>query len=312
MKLIRYLHNLAPEHRGGVLTIGNFDGIHRGHQAMLSLLSQLADKHGTHSVMMSFRPLPHEYFHRGELPSRLMNLREKIHALTEVDHAPDYLLLAKFDEALADLSADDFIGSILVEQLAVKAVAVGDDFRFGAQRAGDMAKLQAAGEHYGFEVVALSTHKVDNSRVSSTRIRQALLDDDLYGAARMLGRPYTIEGRVAHGDKRGRTIGFPTANIRLQRPATALHGVYAVQLRSANGEWHKGIANIGTRPTVDGSRKQLEVHLFDFDRDIYGQHVCIRFIKKIRDEKKFDSFDELKQQIHQDCQQAIDILEQPA
>lgn len=309
MKLIRFLHNLRPEHRGGVLTIGNFDGIHLGHQAMLGLLGQLAEQYDAHSVLMSFQPLPHEYFGRGESPSRLMNLREKIHALADIEQQPDYLLLTRFDDTLARLSADDFIDSILVEKLAIKAVAVGDDFRFGAGRSGDMARLQAAGNKYGFEVVALSTHKVDNTRVSSTRIREALLDDDLSTASRMLGRPYAIEGRVAHGDKRGRTIGFPTANIHLHRPASALHGVYAVELLT-DGRWLGGVANIGTRPTVHGTRKQLEVHLFDFDRDIYGQHVCIRFIRKLRNEKKFDSFETLKQQIDQDCITARNILQQ--
>ncbi len=304
MKLIRYLHNLKPEHRGGVLTIGNFDGMHLGHQAMLARLRELAHQHGTHSLLMTFRPLPHEYFGRGEPPSRLMNLREKVQVLKTLDAAPDYLLLTRFDDALAGLDAETFIASILVARLAVKAVVVGDDFRFGAARQGDFAMLQAAGEASGFEVMALSTHKVDNSRVSSTRVRDALLANDLDTARRLLGRPYSIEGRVAHGDKRGRTIGFPTANIHLHRPATALQGVYAVTLRTADGHWHAGVANLGKRPTVNGERKQLEVHLFDFDRDIYGEHVCIRFLHKLRNEKKFDSFDALKQQIHNDCLEA--------
>jgi riboflavin kinase/FMN adenylyltransferase len=309
MQLIRGLHNINAQHRGNVLTIGNFDGIHKGHQAMLELLQKLAARHQAQSIMMSFRPLPHEYFVPDEVPSRLMNLREKWNALQNISQRPDYLLLATFDEALATLTADEFIESILVQQLAIKAVAVGDDFRFGAQRLGDLKRLQTAGDKYGFEVVALSTHNVDNMRVSSTRIRAALLSDDLAAAENMLGRPYAIEGRVAHGDKRGRTIGFPTANIHLHRPATALDGVYAVTLQTADGEVVKGIANLGKRPTVDGTRKQLEVHLFNFDRDIYGQHVCISFLEKIRDEIKFDSFDALKQQILKDCETAKEILQ---
>ena len=314
MKLIRFLHNLQPTHRGGVLTIGNFDGIHLGHQAMLAMLRDLANQHDTHATLMSFRPLPHEYFRPQDTPSRLMNLREKINALQAIEHTPDYLLLSRFDDALAKLPAEDFINSILVEQLAVRAVAVGDDFRFGASRRGDINLLREAGDKYGFEVVALSTHKVDNMRVSSTRIREALLQDDLEAAERMLGRPYAIEGRVAHGDKRGRTIGFPTANIHLHRPVTALDGVYAVQLHTGNAAdgWVNGIANIGKRPTVNGTRKQLEVHLFDFDRDIYGQHVCIRFLHKVRDEKKFESFEALKQQIQQDCEMTKRYFQQRA
>ncbi len=309
MKLIRQLHNLQPEHRGGVLTIGNFDGVHKGHQAMLGLLHELADQQQTHSVLMSFTPLPHEYFATDVDTSRLMNLREKINALQQIDDTPDYLLLARFDNNIASMLADEFIDRILVQQLAVKAVVIGDDFRFGRRRTGDLQLLQAAGTKYGFKVVALSTHNVDNMRVSSTRIRDALQADDFEAAESMLGRPYSIEGRVAHGDKLGRTIGFPTANIHLHRPATALHGVYAVTLRTADGETVKGIANLGTRPTVDGTRKQLEVHLFNFDRDIYGQHVFISFLDKIRDEIKFDSFDDLKQQILKDCEIAKKTLQ---
>lgn len=307
MKLIRHLHNIKARHRGGVLTIGNFDGIHLGHQAMLRLLNELADKYQTHRTLMTFSPLPHEYFCRAagntQPPARLMNLREKVTALSqlEAELTPDYLLLTQFNTAFASMPADAFIKTVLVDRLAAKAVAIGDDFHFGQHRAGDLDLLRYAADKYGFEVVALSTHNVDNTRVSSTRIRHALLDNDLDTAERMLGRPYYIEGRVTHGEKRGRTIGFPTANIHLHRPVTALHGVYAVTMTNAAGKQFAGIANLGKRPTVGGTRVQLEVHLFNFDENIYGQYVCVGFHKKIRDEIKFESFDALKQQIMQDC-----------
>jgi len=217
------------------------------------------------------------------------------------------LLILQFDDALAQLTAEEFVSQVLVDALAVKIIVIGDDFRFGKGRTGDFDYLQAAGEKYGFEVLALPTHSVDNIRVSSTGVRQALLEDRLSDAEHMLGRPYRICGRVAHGDKRGRTIGFPTANIRLKRPAIPLSGVYTVSLCSTELGYIPGIANIGKRPTVDGVRDQLEVHLFDFEKDIYGMNVCVSFHQKIRDEIKFDSFELLKQQIALDCERAREL-----
>jgi riboflavin kinase/FMN adenylyltransferase len=219
------------------------------------------------------------------------------------------LLILRFDDRLAQLSAEEFVSKVLVDALAVKAVVIGDDFRFGKGRTGDYDYLKAAGDKHGFEVLALSTHSVDNMRVSSTGIRQALLDDRLSDAVRMLGKPYRICGRVAHGDKRGRTIGFPTANIRLNRPAIPLSGVYSVTMCSPELGDVQGIANIGKRPTVDGVRDQLEVHLFDFEKNIYGMNICVSFHHKIRDEKKFDSFELLKQQIALDCVRARELHE---
>jgi riboflavin kinase / FMN adenylyltransferase len=306
MQFVRGLHNLRSRHRHCVVTIGNFDGLHLGHQALLRLLADKAAQLHTHSCMISFDPLPHEYFAGGKAGPRLMNAREKITTMTELESplTPDYLLILRFDEALARMSADEFIERILLDALAVKAVVVGDDFRFGRNRQGDYTYLCAAGEKHGFEVVELSTRSVDNMRVSSTAVREALLQDRLQDAERMLGRFYRICGRVAHGDKRGRTIGFPTANIRLNHPVLSLHGVYAVTLCSpALGEL-PAVANIGKRPTVNGERMQLEVHVFDFDKDIYGYNVCVAFHHKIRDEQKFDSFELLRQQIETDCEAA--------
>jgi riboflavin kinase / FMN adenylyltransferase len=309
MQLVRGLHNLKPEHRNCAVTIGNFDGVHHGHQALLRLLSEKAREHHIPSALMSFDPLPHEYFSKSKPAPRLTSARERYTLIAELDESlrPDMLLILRFDDRLAQLSAEEFVSRVLVDALAVKAVVIGDDFRFGKGRTGDFDYLKTAGDKHGFEVLALSTHSVDNMRVSSTGIRQALLDDRLSDAERMLGKPYRICGRVAHGDKRGRTIGFPTANIRLNRPAIPLSGVYSVTMCSPELGDVQGIANIGKRPTVDGVRDQLEVHLFDFEKDIYGMNICVSFHHKIRDEKKFDSFELLKQQIELDCVRALEL-----
>lgn len=309
MHFVRGLHNLKPEHRNCAVTIGNFDGVHHGHQALLRLLSEKARELNVPAALMSFDPLPHEYFARHKPAPRLTSARERYTAIAELDESlrPDLLLILRFDDALAALSAEAFVDAVLVDALAVKAVVIGDDFRFGKGRVGDYQFLKSAGDQHGFDVLALSTHSVDNMRVSSTGIRQALVEDRLSDAERMLGKPYRICGRVAHGDKRGRTIGFPTANIRLNRPAIPLSGVYTVTLCSPQLGDVPGIANIGKRPTVDGVRDQLEVHLFDFDRDIYGMNICVSFHDKIRNEQKFESFELLRQQIELDCVRAREM-----
>ena len=302
MQLIRGLHNLSKQHLGCALTIGNFDGLHLGHMEIIANLNNEAKKRNLQSCLMSFEPLPQEYFCRHTAPARLHRLREKWCVLQ--DTPLDYFLCCKFNHQFADLSADDFIKDILVDKLNVKYLLIGDDFHFGQNRSGDFKKLLQAGEKYGFEVHNSPSHCYQDERISSTRVRQALMNNHLDQAEEMLGRPYQICGRVAHGEKRGRTIGFPTANIKTHRHATAVHGVYAVHLSDGNTLSHNGVANIGKRPTVDGHHLQLEVHLFDFQGDLYGQQVCVEFIKKIRDEKRFDSFEELKQQIKKDSEQA--------
>lgn len=302
MELIRGLHNLRAAHRGCVATIGNFDGVHLGHQAVLGQLSGKAAELGIPSVVITFEPQPQEYFAPETAPPRLTRLREKLKAL--VRYSVDRVLCLGFDQKLAALSADDFIKTILVDGLGVRYLVVGDDFRFGQQRRGDFTLLQEAGAHYGFQVVAMHTFYIDDERVSSTRVRNALAEGDLNTAEKLLGRPYRMCGRVAHGDKRGRTIGFPTANIHLHRKRTPVEGVYAVELFGLDVEPVAGVANVGTRPTVDGTRSLLEIHLFDFDADIYGRYVSVDFVHKLRDEKRFDSFEILKQQIMQDAENA--------
>lgn len=309
MHLIRGLHNLKEIHQGCALTIGNFDGMHLGHQALLKLLADTADRYHTKRCLMSFDPLPHEYFSSNHQRPRLMNIRDKLIALASYPPMlrPDYLLLMKFNAELSSMTADNFIQKILIDVLAIKALVIGDDFKFGRDRKGNLELLQQYGARHDFEVISLSTHHIDKTRVSSTHIRNALKENNLATSQKMLGRPYQICGRVAHGDKRGRTIGFPTANIRLHRPSTPLHGVYSVTMHSGKLGAVKGIANVGKRPTIDGERVQLEVHLFNFNQDIYGQNVCIAFHHKIRNEEKFETFEDLKAQIQLDCQKAREL-----
>lgn len=301
MQLIRGLHNLR-NHQPCALTIGNFDGVHRGHQALLQRLVATARQMQLPACLMSFEPLPQEYFSAQDAPPRLTRLREKWCALATT--GIDQFLCIQFDHRLAALTAEDFIRNILVEHLKIRYLLVGDDFRFGKGRTGDYAMLQQAGQDFGFEVADSHSICLDDTRISSTAIRKALTSNQLEFATAMLGRPYQICGRIAHGDKRGRTIGFPTANIKLRRHATPLSGVYAVSLHGLANKPIYGVANIGKRPTVDGHHLQLEVHLFNFNQTVYGHEVCVEFHHKLRDEQRFESFDALKQQIQIDSKQA--------
>ncbi|GAB6041206.1 bifunctional riboflavin kinase/FAD synthetase [Endothiovibrio diazotrophicus] len=302
MELIRGLHNLRPRHRGCVATIGNFDGVHLGHQAVLGQLADHADALGLPMTVVAFEPQPQEFFAPDKAPPRLTKMREKVKALRRF--SVERTLLLPFNRALAAMSPDQFVQRLLVEGLGVKYLVVGDDFRFGAGRKGDFALLHALGRQHGFQVAHMHTFLIEDRRVSSTRIRTALAAGDLGEAQKLLGRPYRMCGRIAHGDKRGRTIGFPTANIFLHRIATPLTGVYAIEMFGLDEEPVQGVANLGSRPTVDGFKTLLEVHLFDFDQQIYGRHVQVDFLHKIRDERKFPSFDDLKNQILLDVEQA--------
>lgn len=302
MELIRGLHNLRPRHRGCAATIGNFDGVHLGHQAVLGQLSERAAELGLPMVVVTFEPQPQEFFSPATAPPRLTRLREKLEALRR--YAVERVLVLRFDARLAALSADEFIQRVLVDGLDVRYLVVGDDFRFGQGRAGDFRLLQETGARADFQVVNMHTFAVGGARVSSTRVRTALAQGDLEAAEALLGRPYRISGRVAAGEQRGRTIGFPTANIHLHRHQSPLQGVYAVELFGLEQEPLPGVANLGRRPTVGGTRLQLEVHLFDFDREIYGRNVHVNFLRRIRDERTFESFDALRRQIDVDAAQA--------
>jgi riboflavin kinase/FMN adenylyltransferase len=305
-KIIRGFYNLPSSTNeplaGCVATIGNFDGVHLGHQAVLNQLAMKGSALGLPVVVITFEPQPNEFFSAEHAPARLSRFREKIEALR--CYAIQKVCVLRFNHKVAQMTAHDFIQQLLITGLNVRYLVVGDDFKFGENRQGDFALLQQVGKEQGFQVVNMHTFAIDNKRVSSTRIRLALKAGDLVQAEKLLGRPYRMSGRVAHGDKRGRTMGFPTANIHLHRRKVPLSGVYAVQLFGIEGEPIKGVANVGIRPTVGGGRALLEVHLFDFNRDIYGEHVQVHFLQKIRDEQKFESLNLLMAQIDLDCQQA--------
>ncbi len=283
---------------GCVLTIGNFDGVHIGHQALLQQVKALSHQHRLPSAVMLFEPHPHEFF-SATPPARLLTLREKAEQIKA--HQIDAIVCLRFNASLASTSASEFIERILVQQLRVKQVVIGDDFRFGAKRGGDVALLRNDGR---FGVHASHSVCVDETRVSSTVIRQALASGDLVQAQRFLGQPYAISGRVAHGDKRGRLLGFPTANIVLNRRTLPLQGVYAVRVSGINNTFINGVANIGRRPTVNGTQARLEVHLFDFNDDIYGRRIHVQLLKKLRGEQKFDGLPALQAQIARDVEQA--------
>lgn len=302
MELIRGLHNLRPRHRGCVATIGNCDGVHLGHQAVLGQLAEKAAALRLPAVIVTFEPQPQEYFASAAPPPRLTRLREKLQALRRF--AVDRVLCVRFDARMAAMSADDFVRTLLVDGLGVQYLVIGDDFRYGHDRQGDFAALQRAGRQHGFQVVNMHTFAIDGERVSSTGIREALARGDLARAEKLLGRPYRMSGRVVHGDRRGRQLGFPTANIHLHRQASPLSGVFAVDVFGLEREPLAGVANVGTRPTVGGTRSLLEIYLLDFDRQIYGRYVQVDFLHKQRDERRFESLDALRQAIAADVVQA--------
>jgi len=302
VELIRGLVNLKPHHRGSVVTIGNFDGIHLGHQALLNRLLEKSKALELPSVVITFEPQPNEYFYGDKVPSRLMKLREKLMVIDEL--GIDRVLCCRFNEQFAQLSAEDFIRVVLLEKLGAAYVLLGDDSHFGAQRQGDIKMLQTVGVQHGFQPEAMPTFEYEGQRVSTTRVREALEVGDLKRAEFLLGRPFGLSGKVAHGKKQGRIIGFPTANIYLRRKSTPIAGVFVVKVRGLGSDPLLGVANVGTRPTLGGTRTLLEVHIFDFDQTIYGEHVFVEFCHKLRDEERYDSFDELKAQIFKDAEQA--------
>lgn len=299
MQLIRGTHNLRARHYGCVLTIGNFDGVHRGHQQLLERLKQEGRARNLPVMAMIFEPQPLELFSAGQAPARLTRLRDKVTYLAQA--GIDYLLCITFDAAFAANDAQTFVRQLLVEKLGVKFLVVGDDFRFGAGRSGDFLLLQKAGLEYGFEVISTATFCNGGKRVSSTAVREALLNDDLVHAEALLGHPYSISGRVVHGKALGRTLGFPTANLPMKRQVSPVNGVYAVEVCGLGPTPLPGVANIGTRPTVEGdTRQQLEVHLLDVTMNLYGHHIDVVIRKKIRNEQRFASLEALTQQIAQD------------
>ncbi|MDQ2994116.1 MAG: bifunctional riboflavin kinase/FAD synthetase [Pseudomonadota bacterium] len=302
MEVVRGWHNVHSQHRDCVLTIGNFDGVHRGHQMLIERLLHAKKKYGLPATVMIFEPQPNEFFHPEQYVGRLMRLREKLEALQKT--AVDRVLVIPFSANFAGVSAEKFVETFLSEKLGVKHIIIGDDFRFGFRRQGDVEKLTLLGTLAGFTVECMPTLQLEGVRVSSTRVRKALEDGDLDLAERLLGHRFAMSGRVAHGDKIGRTIGFPTANIHLHRQHVPIQGVMAVRVYGIDEKIYNGVANVGNRPTVGGEKVLLEVYLFDFDRDIYGVRVQVEFVKKIRDELKFESVEAMRLKIVEDVEWA--------
>lgn len=299
MELIRGLHNLRPRHRGCVATIGAFDGVHRGHQAVIGEVLTRARECGLPATVIVFEPLPREYFAPVQAPPRLMSFREKVPVLREL--GVDRLLRIHFDRRFSVIRATDFIREVWVEGLGARHIVVGDDVHFGRGREGNIQLLREWGERFGFSVGSTSTVSLADERVSSTRLRALLMDGDFESAERLLGRPYSMAGKVVVGKRLGATIGVPTANLELRRLRAPLAGVYAVEVRGLGPEPLPGVANVGTRPTVaDGTKANLEVHILDFGQNIYRRTIDVVFRKRLRDERRFDSLDALKTQIATD------------
>ena len=299
MKLALGLQSQHLPSQGCVATIGNFDGVHLGHRAVIERLRSEGERLNLPVCVVIFEPQPREFFDPEQAPPRLMRLREKVDRLSELP--VDHLLILRFNQALAQMSPEAFIKTILVDALTLRYLVIGDDFRFGRQRAGDFNRLLTAGSEHGFEVVDTASVMVEGERVSSTLIREALIQGQLERAARLLGKPYEVCGRVIHGQKRGRTIGFPTANLLLQRKNTPVHGVFAVTMRGLGEPPIPGVANVGVRPTVTGSETiLLETHLRDFKGDLSGKRVEVAFHSKLREERRFKDLLALKAQIELD------------
>jgi len=321
MKVARGLHNLGkaagrpadgrlndrrPADSGCVLTVGNYDGVHLGHQHMIRVLKERAAELGCASTVVVFEPSSREFIDPARAPPRLTRWREKYLALAAL--GVDQLVTLRFDDAVRAMSPLCFVEKLLVADLNVRHVVVGDDFRYGAKAEGTIHSLRAAGESQGFGVEQVDPFIVDGVRVSSTAIRERLERGDCAGAARLLGRRYRMIGRVAHGERLGRTLGFPTANLRLMRRKSPLWGILAVRVHGIDVQPLNGVASLGTRPTVNGVEPLLEVHVFDFQGDLYGRAIEVEFIAKLRDELKFDSVELMQVQMKVDAAQARDLL----
>ena len=298
MELIRGLHNLKKQ-TGCVLTIGNFDGIHLGHQEILKKLVSKSKKMGLPSLVMSFSVTPETFF--GRPKARLSNFRDK-HLFLESMGVDNHLLI-RFNKDFSELSASSFINQVIVKKIGVKHCFIGDDFRFGKDRLGDFSMLEKASRTNDFSIEKIHSVLLSGKRVSSSAIRNFLTEGDFAGAEKFLGRPFSISGKVAHGEKLGRTIGFPTANISIHRKLSPVLGVYSVLVK-LNSKTYSGVCNVGKRPTLGGSKTLLEVFIFDFNKEIYGEHVTVIFKQKCREEKKFESFEELKKQIEKDVEKS--------
>lgn len=302
MELIRGLNNWTPLPGGCVATIGNFDGVHRGHQSVFEQVKRLALTHSLPSVVMTFNPLPHEYFKPESRLLRLQTFRDRVLSIEAC--GIDRLLVVRFDQTFANQPADTFVQNSLIKDMEVRHLLIGDDFHFGQNRTGTIETLRAAEIPDRFEVSATSTVMHQDDRISSTRVRKLMQDNDCEQVTALLGRPHRISGHVVHGEKVGRQLGFPTANVALKDHRPLLCGVFAVTATTEDGQTWPAVANLGERPTIGGRKLLLEVHLLDQSVDLYGQSLAVDFHQFIRGEKKFDSFDELKAAIAADADTA--------
>jgi riboflavin kinase / FMN adenylyltransferase len=306
MELIRGLHNVRARHRGCVLAIGAFDGLHLGHQELLAEVKREAQARGLPSAVLSFEPTPREYFARSAPPPRLTRFREKVDLLATF--GMERFICARFNEALRCMEPHGFIRDVLVQALGVRHVVVGFDFKFAKNLSGTVDTLRQAGEELGFEVSEVPPFEVDGERVSSSKVRQALASGDLEHAAKLLGRAYRMTGKVVHGGKLGRQLGFPTANLRLHRRASPLAGVFAVRVTGSGLQAAPAVASLGTRPALQGQELLLEAHIFDYQGNLYRQYLHVDFFARLRDEEWFPSLDALVDQMHKDSALARRIL----
>ncbi|MBS0514625.1 MAG: bifunctional riboflavin kinase/FAD synthetase [Proteobacteria bacterium] len=292
--------------RGSVVCIGAFDGVHLGHRAVLARVRERARALSLDAVVASFEPLPREFFAHGRPVARLSNVREKIEQFraARIDRA----LLLRFNAALAAMSAQEFVERVLVRRLDAREVWVGEGFRFGHARGGDVDLLQRLGREHGFTARALEPVVIDGERISSSAIREALAGGSFALAARWLGRPFAIGGHVVRGQQLGRKLGYPTANLRLGSRTSPVDGIFAVKVHGIGDAAHPGVASLGVRPTVNGKEPLLEAHLFDFDGDLYGRRIQVEFVEKLRDEEKFTDLDAMVKQIDRDALRAREIL----
>jgi len=306
MELVRGLHNVRARHHGCVLTIGAFDGVHRGHQEMLRVLRECAQRHGLPAAVLSFEPTPREFFAKGAPPARLTRFRERVDALRA--YGVDRFICLRFDEQMRAMPREQFVEEVLVKALGVRHIVVGHDFRFARDHGGSVTTLREHAPRRNYEVTEVPAFEVEGERVSSSLIREALERGDMQRARKFLGRPYRMTGKVIHGAKLGRTLGYPTANLRLHRRATPVAGVFAVRVSGCGLNRVAGVASLGTRPAVNGKELLLEAHIFDFSADLYRRYLHVDFIERLRDELWFPDMDTLVGQIHKDAERAREIL----
>jgi riboflavin kinase/FMN adenylyltransferase len=306
MELVRGLHNISQRHRGCVLTVGNYDGVHLGHQQMIGVLKARAAQLRSAATVLVFEPSSKEFIDPDGAPPRLTRWREKFLALAA--QGVERLVTLRFDECMRGMTPQCFVDELIVERLGTRHLVVGDDFRYGSNAGGTIESLRAAGLTHGFGVEQLAPFVIDGVRVSSTAVRERLEIADYPGAARLLGRPYRMIGRVVRGRQLGRALGFPTANLRLMRRKPPVWGISAVWVHGIESRPLPGVASLGTRPTVNGVEPLLEAHVFDFSGDLYGRPIEVEFVAKLRDEVKFESLDAMMVQMNIDGARAREFL----